>query len=46
MTDKIIKQINTLDNLYCLDLIRRTIKAEIVIKSDWLDSDQLFNDLE
>ncbi|MCT7948785.1 hypothetical protein NG798_03195 [Ancylothrix sp. C2] len=46
LTDEIIRQISTLGNLYCLDLIKRAVEAEIVIKSDCQESDELFDDLE
>ncbi|MCT7952211.1 hypothetical protein NG798_20650 [Ancylothrix sp. C2] len=45
LTDEIIKQISTLD-IYCLDLIKKVVEAEIVIKSDCSNSDNLFDDLE
>ncbi|MCT7952239.1 hypothetical protein NG798_20790 [Ancylothrix sp. C2] len=46
LTDEIIKQISTLDNWYCLDLIKKAVDAEILITSDRPKSDELFNDLE
>lgn len=45
LTNEIIKQISTLNNLYCLDLIKRAIEAEMAIRSVCLDDEESSGDL-
>lgn len=39
LTNEIIKQLSTLDNLYCLDLVKRAVEAEMAIRSVCLDEE-------